>query len=303
MFRKMKFATLMLNFILFCIYTAETAEERNFEDVLEKGIIFKEETKILLAEKIVPVQLMVPFPSYNFSLKPELNTLLRRLNDMWKLPSIHCPLDFSSSFNGNASSFNVNFIMSKIEKEVNKSRLDVQLIRNETSTFLQNSDEIRGTNNRVKRGAHVAVGAMAGIGLFGSGVLMGNGGGCGLSGIFGSCQDRAKENAANIDRLHSFTSSLTDYVMQIKTATGEKFFLVGNELKEIRETQKQMTETQNKNWAIIEEQFNVFEGNFHILRDCAQMLFSNQQLNFNFDTAASLLSMLYADVKSYRTAL
>ena len=95
--------------------------------------------------------------------------------------------------------------MSKIEKEVNKSRLDVQLIRNETSTFLQNSDEIRGTNNRVKRGAHVAVAAMAGIGLFGSGVLMGNGGGCGLSGIFGSCQDRAKENAANIDRLHSFT--------------------------------------------------------------------------------------------------
>ena len=64
-----------------------------------------------------------------------------------------------------------------------------------------------------------------------------------------------------------------------------------------------MTKTQNKNWAIIDEQFNVFEGNFHILRDCTQMLFSNQQLNFNFDTAASLLSMLYADVKSYRTVL
>ena len=222
---------------------------------------------------------------------------------MWKLPSIQCPLDFSSSFNGNASSFNVDWILSKIEREVNKSSLDVQLIRNETSTFLQNGDEIRGTNSRVKRGAHVAVAAMAGIGLFGSGVLMGNGGGCGLSGIFGSCQDRAKENAANIDRLYSFTSSLTDYVMQMKTGTDEKFFLVGNELKEIRETQNQMIETQNKNWAIIEEQFKVFEGKFHILRDCTQMLFSNQQLNFNFDTAAFLLSMLYADVKSYRTAL
>ena len=228
------FATLMLNFILFCIRTAQTAEERNFDDVLEKGIIFNEETKILLAEKFVPFQFMVAFPSYNFSLKPELNTLLRRLDDMWKLPSIRCPLDFSSSFNGNASSFNVNWIMSKIEKEVNKSRLDVQLIRNETSTFLQNSDEIRGTNNRVKRGAHIAVAAMAGIGLFGSGVLMGNGGRCDLSGIFGSCQDRAKEIAANIDRLYSFTSSLTDYVMQIKTATDEKFFLVGNELKDTK---------------------------------------------------------------------
>ena len=85
MFRKMKFATLMLIIILFCIHSAESAKERNFDDVLEKAIIFNEETKILLAEKFVPVQFMVPFPSYNFSLKPELNTLLRHLNDMWKL--------------------------------------------------------------------------------------------------------------------------------------------------------------------------------------------------------------------------
>ena len=72
---------------------------------------------------------MVPFPTYNFSLKPELNTSFRGLNDMWKLLSIHCPLDCSSSFNGNASSFDVDGIMSKIEKDVNKLRLDVQLIR------------------------------------------------------------------------------------------------------------------------------------------------------------------------------
>ena len=33
------------------------------------------------------------------------------------------------------------------------------------------------------------------------------------------------------------------------------------------------------------------------------MLFSNQQLNFNFCIVASLLSILYADIKSYRSAL
>ena len=136
--------------------------------------------------------------------------------------------------------------MSKIEKEVNKSRLNVQLILNETSTFIQNVDEIKGTNNRVKRGAHVAVAAKAGIRLSGYGVLVGNGGGCGLSGIFGSCQDIARENAANIDRLYNFTSSLTDYVMRVKLETDEKFFLVGNELKEIRETQDQMTDREYK---------------------------------------------------------
>ena len=79
--------------------------------------------------------------------------------------------------------------------------------------------------------------------------------------------------------------------------------MISNELTDIRATQKQMSETQNKNWAIIEQQFQAIEDNLHILRDCNQKLFSNQQINFNFDTAASLLTLLYADVKSYRSAL
>ena len=79
--------------------------------------------------------------------------------------------------------------------------------------------------------------------------------------------------------------------------------MVSNKLKEIEEAQSQMTETQNKNWQVIQEQFNVIETNFNILRDCNQMLFSNQQLNFDFDTMSSLLSLLYSDVKSYRASV
>ena len=47
----------------------------------------------------------------------------------------------------------------------------------------------------------------------------------------------------------------------------------------------------------------LFEQNFHILSDCDKLLFANQQLNFNFDTVSSLLSMIHASVKSYRSAL
>ena len=63
-----------------------------------------------------------------------------------------------------------------------------------------------------------------------------------------------------------------------------------------------MAATQDKNWVIIQEQLAFNEQNFHILRDCYQLLFANQQLNFNFDTV-SLLSMIHASVKSYRPAL
>ena len=47
----------------------------------------------------------------------------------------------------------------------------------------------------------------------------------------------------------------------------------------------------------------VYGQNFHILRDYDQILFANQQPNFNFDTISSLLPMIQASVKSYRSGL
>ena len=93
---------------------------------------------------------------------------------------------------------------------------------------------------------------MTGIGLFGSGILIGNARGCGVTGIFGSCQDQLL--------------ALTEYLTQMKEETNDKFFMVSNELAEIREIQRQMSETQKKNWAVVEEQFDILEYNIHILR-------------------------------------
>ena len=50
-----------------------------------------------------------------------------------------------------------------------------------------------------------------------------------------------------------------------------------------------------KNWVINEERFNLFEGNFDILRYCTQMLFSNQQLISN---AISALLQQYVQMYS-----
>ena len=113
-------------------------------------------------------------------------------------------------------------------------------------------------------------------------------------GIFGSCQDQAKANAKNIETLEKYSMALKDYVSETETSSNEKFFTISNELSEIRTIQQQK---------ILKEQFATIRGNFHILRDCTQTLFSNQQINFNFDTAASLLNVVYADITSYKTAL
>ena len=288
--------------LIFCIlieatYSSEVIDK--FDSVLRKGIFFNEEPKILLAEKFVPVQFLVPFPTYNFTLKPELTNLLKNLTDRWKMPSVSCSLDFSTNFESNIFSFDINWMQTKLELEVNQSKIDVELIRNETTTFLQTTI----SNGRSKRGANVGMLAMAGIGLFGSGIAMGNSGACGLAGVFGTCQDKAQTNAANIEHLGTITPMLTSFVSRMNTLNNEKFFVMKNKLENIENNQKQMEETQNKNWEINERQFEIIDQIFHILRNCDQMLFSNQQLNFNYDTAASLLSLLYADKKAYRSAL
>ena len=103
--------------------------------------------------------------------------------------------------------------------------------------------------------------------------------------------------------MSDFQDVLTQFVSEFTAVTDNRFFLVENELAALYSIQNEMAETQNKNWALIQGQFDAFQHNFHILRDCTQMLFSNQQLNFNFDTLSSLLAMIHASVKSYRSAL
>ena len=128
-------------------------------------------------------------------------------------------------------------------------------------------------------------------------------GGCGgITEIFGSCQ-RTSQNAENIDRLANSFNSLNDYVMEIGAQTAEKFFLVADELAKVYKVQNKMQENQNRNWKLVEEQFAIVDHNLNAIATCMEIQATQQQLNFNFDTAASLLLTLYADIKSYRAAL
>ena len=128
-------------------------------------------------------------------------------------------------------------------------------------------------------------------------------GGCGgITGIFGSCQ-RTSQNAENIDRLANSFNSLNDYVMENGVQTFEKFFLVADELARVYKVQNEVQENQNRNWKLVEEQSAIVDHNLNAIATCMEIQATQQQLHFNFDTSASLLLTLYADIKSYRAAL
>ena len=51
----------------------------------------------------------------------------------------------------------------------------------------------------------------------------------------------------------------------------QKIFMVEKELAVLHDIQWELVITQNKNWA--QQQFDIFEHNFYVLRDCNQLLF------------------------------
>ena len=200
-------------------------------------------------------------------MKTAMRNYLNNLSEKWRTPSIERPLDFSINFSSTTDPFNLNWLLDMIEDKAEAAKQEAQAIRTDTSRFL-NKNPL--DSSRTRRGAPlITAAAIAGIGLFGSGIMMGNSGGCGIMGIFGSCQ--AQANAKNIETLEQYSMALTDYVSEIETSSNEKFFAISNELSEIRAIQQQTIENQNRNWKIL-EQFATIEGNFHILRDCTQTI-------------------------------
>ena len=288
-------------FFLIWMFTLKYTYCQANPEPTKSGILFHEDSKLLLADKFVNVEFLVPFPRFNFTMREDIEKQLAVLSHMWATPSAACPLNFSRPFKIDNHPFNLDWMVSKIQQETDQAQLEVEKIRWETAEFLSPGPEMNV--RRPRAAAAITVATLAGIGLFGGGIMMGSNDNCGLAGVFGTCRDEAKENAANIEVLGLHATHLSEFVEEIANEANEKFYLVHNELAAIRQSQEEMIQTQSANWEIIEKQFKTFQLNFHILRDCSQMLLSNQQLNFNFDTYSSLLGLLYADIKSYKAAL
>ena len=175
-----------------------------------------------------------------------MRNYLNKLSEKWRTPSLECPLDFSTNFNSTTYLFNLDWLLDMIEDKAAAVKQGAQAIRTDTSLFL-NKNPLDSTRTR-RGGPLIAAVAIAVIGLFGSGIMIGNSGGCGLMGIFGSCQDQAQANAKNIECLEQYSMALTDYVSEIETSSNEKVFAVSNELSEIRAIQQQTIENQNRKW-------------------------------------------------------
>ena len=226
-------------------------------------------------------------------IKKELTHLTFVLETLWKMPSYICNLKFTVlSMEG----FIVDWLRKEVQNE-NAASAELKTMQEETVSFLK--PIFPNSGDRTKRAVPVAAAALGAIGLFGAGITMGPGS-CGLKGIFGSCQ--YDKNAANIYRLFDVASSLSESFQELNEETNDNFYIVSKELHKLND-QEQMRSMQNANWEVMATQMDTFKQDVHLKRNCDEMLYSRQQINFNFDTVASLLSLFYSIIKSYRAAL
>ena len=278
-----------------CLFSAPVPFDGTDGD-LKKGIIFHEDKKILLAEKFINIQFLLPFPQFDIFIKDELRNITNTLHSMWKMPTFFCNLQFT---NVSMEDFQVHWLVNEVQKEVSLAETAIINLRKEVASLL--SPPIQSpSSNRSKRALPLAPIALGAIGLFGSGVAMGSGD-CGLMGILGNCQ--ARENKEAINRMFTAQSQLFENFEHLRTVTNDKFYIVSRELQSIYDVQNQMAEIQNANWQLISEQLETFRQDIHEMRNCDQLLFTRQQINFNFDPVASLLALFYSNIKAYSAAL
>ena len=116
------------------------------------------------------------------------------LQQLWKEPSLFSDLNFFNNFTTNDSVFDIDWILSHVQNESQLAYTDLNNLRHEIAFLLHTNEEPHlGNQIRAKRAAPLAFAALASVGLFGSGILLGSSEGCGIRGVFGSCQDKAKD--------------------------------------------------------------------------------------------------------------
>ena len=101
--------------------------------ILANGILFNNVTKILLAEKFINVDFLAPFPKFEMNVSAELGAYINKLAPLWAVSSWQCHLDYSTNFQRNDSTFDIDWLQHQVENEVTLAEKELEALRIFTS--------------------------------------------------------------------------------------------------------------------------------------------------------------------------
>ena len=82
----------------------------------------------------------------------------------------------------------------------------------------------------------------------------------------------------------------------------QKFYLVGSELRDLKKTQQEMSNTVNLNFEIIDTKFEALINRTRLVEECEKFLYVRDQRLHIETNLVSMLLTLYNNIKAYRSA-
>ena len=286
----------MLNIVLLLLQLLPLIKTNQPSVATKDGVLFNLHQKILLSKKFVKTEILVPYPIYNKTLEDKLINLTKEIDKMWTSENYECPLNFTDMTDSTAG---LHWIAQQtmIENEQAQHIINLKL---ELNTLLRANSQNSATLQRQPRGAASATAAAAVLGM---GVGTGDKLLCFIKSVFGGCDKRVARNQKNIRQAMAYLQYLTDHVERITIQNNEKFYVVLGELKAIKEAQKEIIETQNRNWELAEGQFKALRQNVHHMRNCIQYVYVGKQINQHSLVFSNIFQAILANIKTYRSAL
>ena len=124
----------------FLIYTVVATDEKGR---LERGAFFHGETIILLAEKFVNAQFLVPYAKFDIQLTENLDKIITEVQNMWRKPTYRCYFNFT---NTSENDFKLDWLLKGTKMEnlyadnyLNKIKRSILLLeghRNQEKTYI-----------------------------------------------------------------------------------------------------------------------------------------------------------------------
>ena len=136
--------------------------------ILQSGILFNFQQKVLVAEKFINIKSVLPFPPYNATLSKYLNVLAQSLSKNWYAPTKLCQLKYTE-INVTTSA---EWIYNITQTEYNRARSDLRNLISEIRNLLSPKQ----SSKREKRAMGMALGV--GVGIMGLGLGLASGDSC-----------------------------------------------------------------------------------------------------------------------------
>ena len=261
----------------------------------QKGIDFIYQQKLLIAEKFINIQFLVPFPRLNVSLENQFRNLSLLLKNSWNDYSFGCQLDH---MNTNESSLNFDYLLRHRENDFKSVQLDILNMKKEIHrTFGTKEQTTKQTDNeRTKRGAGlIALGALTAVAA-GAGIA------CSLGSIFGACGGSSQDRE-DIDLALSQIELNNHRLVEVKGKVYSKIYLIAEQLDDLNSVQKQSIQTQKNHTMVPMKAVDIIQNNSRALMACSQLFYPRDQM---LQVQASLLgsfSALLNELKMYRVVI